>query len=488
MSLSVKNESWLLRSPWSEYLGAPYGSFSATGACSAWTDAGASIRICFQSFMNGVEFRSFDTLRSVSGLFLLRLASAALGFGVAIYLARTAGVVAFGAYAYCTAWITILGVPARFSFDTVVTQFAAKYSIRGEIEQLSQLLRFTILAAFSAGLIVAVSAATAAVVLHGDDEIFWVLLIALGALIPMAFLAPISGVEAAKHRIVSSQAPLALIQPMVFFAMLLAAQSAKMQFTGFAVVSLYTSSVVIAAALAGIHFISRRDYACGTPSNQSSAGAPEIKTWLRSAVPLTLTGTLFLVNANADVVMLGLLRGEADAAIYKAATRGAELIVLFLAIINAPLGPIVAKEFLLNKERLQATIRKYSRFAAAAGLSLALVLIVAAETFLALFGSEFKAGTSPLRILCLGQGAVLFSGPATVVLAMTGNSGWLALWTAVAAATNVSLNLLLIPEYGITGAAAATSLSTLLWALLLITSCLTHAKINPTAVGRIWKY
>jgi O-antigen/teichoic acid export membrane protein len=84
-----------------------------------------------------------------------------------------------------------------------------------------------------------------------------------------------------------------------------------------------------------------------------------------------------------------------------------------------------------------------------------------------IFGPEFGAAYLPLLILCAGQLVNAATGCAILLLNMTGNERYPLLATMVAAFLNVMLNLLLIPPYGIHGAAIATASSTAalqLWA------------------------
>ena len=53
---------------------------------------------------------------------------------------------------------------------------------------------------------------------------------------------------------------------------------------------------------------------------------------------------------------------------------------------------------------------------------------------------------------------------------------------AVTAALNVALNLLLIPSYGMAGAAAATAVTTAVWNLAMLVYGWRVLHINPTMI------
>ena len=84
------------------------------------------------------------------------------------------------------------------------------------------------------------------------------------------------------------------------------------------------------------------------------------------------------------------------------------------------------------------------------------------------FGEEFSRSHTPLAILSLAQLANATFGSVGILLNMTGHERDTAraLWQTTAA--NVILNLLLVPSYGMEGAAIATALSLIMWNVLLL--------------------
>ena len=85
----------------------------------------------------------------------------------------------------------------------------------------------------------------------------------------------------------------------------------------------------------------------------------------------------------------------------------------------------------------------------------------------AAFGAEYAGSLPPLYILLAGQVVRAFGAPAGRSLIA---AGWVEgnFWSGVVAATiNIAANLLLIPEYGIAGAALATALTHGVWSILV---------------------
>ena len=79
------------------------------------------------------------------------------------------------------------------------------------------------------------------------------------------------------------------------------------------------------------------------------------------------------------------------------------------------------------------------------------------------FGLDFIEGKTALYVLLFGQLINVLCGPVGYILMMTNKQKILRNIIVVSALLNISLNILLIPEYGILGAAFATTASLILW-------------------------
>ena len=76
-------------------------------------------------------------------------------------------------------------------------------------------------------------------------------------------------------------------------------------------------------------------------------------------------------------------------------------------------------------------------------------------------------------------------GSVGIILNMTGHERYAASGAAVGALSNIFLNVLLIPRFGISGAATATAISLAVWNLLLVWWVYKHVGILSTAFGEI---
>ena len=87
---------------------------------------------------------------------------------------------------------------------------------------------------------------------------------------------------------------------------------------------------------------------------------------------------------------------------------------------------------------------------------------------LGLFGANYVLARDALLLLLGGQFFSSLCGPGAIYLNMTGKQKKLNTILILGLGINVVLNLMLIPIYGIEGAAAATLISMIFWNCLIV--------------------
>ena len=183
-------------------------------------------------------------------------------------------------------------------------------------------------------------------------------------------------------------------------------------------------------------------------------------TWMKFALPMSLDGGLLFFILWTDHMMIGWLLRTVDVGIYMSAVRIAAFVAFPLLAINAIFGPMIAKlDTQGDRKTLQMLYARSAWWSAFLGLSIAAVLWLTGRWILAIFGPAFVAGHVALVILVAGQATNSCTGSSGLVLGMTGRAGWRLANAALAATLNVGLNLLLIPLWGLAGAATASAIS-----------------------------
>lgn len=177
-----------------------------------------------------------------------------------------------------------------------------------------------------------------------------------------------------------------------------------------------------------------------------------------SAATLGMSALDFLVS-QADKVLLGFYLNARVLGMYVLASTLVSFVPIVLQSVNQIFAPAIAD--LLAQGQKQVLGRLYqtlTKWVLGVTLPLALVIIVLAPQFMRLFGTEFEAAWSVLVIGTLGQIVNCAVGSAGFLLLMSGNQKRLLRVQVGSAVLSIGLNLLLIPRFGMVGAAVSATI------------------------------
>jgi len=181
----------------------------------------------------------------------------------------------------------------------------------------------------------------------------------------------------------------------------------------------------------------------------------------------------------APLFLLGLWGTAADSGVFGAATRVSMLVTFFLVAVNTVIAPKFAELYARGEiEMIGRLARRFALLITLAASPLFLILIFAGDWVMGLFGPDFVRGGAALAILALGQAVVCITGVAGQVLIMTGREKYMRNGSVLALATMAVSSLLLIPRYGIYGAATASALSLSMMNLYLSAVAMMLSKKN----------
>jgi O-antigen/teichoic acid export membrane protein len=215
------------------------------------------------------------------------------------------------------------------------------------------------------------------------------------------------------------------------------------------------ASFAFAALLAFVFVLRVPARATVAATRGAPAGAREMLAFsIPSAVAAALGVFLFLI----DRAMIAHFGSAREAGIYQAVSQCS---MVFAVVQNAMSNIFAAMIPKLEEEdrrdRLQEVLRISTKWALYLCIPPFLVMATAPRELIAvLFGARYLDGSSALPLLAGAQLLTSVTGLAGLLLIMTGRQRpWLAL-TATAFAANVVANVILIPRYGMTGAAMSS--------------------------------
>ncbi len=186
------------------------------------------------------------------------------------------------------------------------------------------------------------------------------------------------------------------------------------------------------------------------------------------AIPIFFSSVGGSVIAYVDTLFLTYFRSLAEVGVYNVVLPTAMVFLFFSSSLNSVLFPLVAELRAKNDlRRLKEGLKLAHRYTFLVILPVLLSFLVFGYDFLRLFfGEAYVSGTMAFQILLIG---VLFYTVASInnmTITATGKPRQVTKIILISALINGGLNLLLIPRYGIVGAAWATFVGYLfvLWA------------------------
>jgi O-antigen/teichoic acid export membrane protein len=208
------------------------------------------------------------------------------------------------------------------------------------------------------------------------------------------------------------------------------------------------------------------------------------KLWIKVSLPLLFVSSMQLVSGYSDTLMLGILSSYADSGIYSVAVRVASFCGFSLLAINMILAPVISELFFSNKHHeLQRAVTLTTRAASLISLLICCVLIYYGKSLLAYFGDGFDKAYLPLLILLPGQFLNVCCGSVGLLLSLTGHQLSTAKILLGSSLLNVLLNFILIPHYGMVGAALANTLAVCSWNIVMTYTVSRKLGINSTVLG-----
>jgi O-antigen/teichoic acid export membrane protein len=397
----------------------------------------------------------------------LRATSLAIGLASTVILARLLDPAGYGTYALALSITSLLAIPIQLGLPTLIVREASLCRHAIHLPIFKGLLRWSHRLVLSMSFVIGSILALVAWIYRErfDTHFLPTLLTAL----PLIVIAPLTAIRQGAltglGHVVQAQLPELLLVPVSFcaavlglshlFPNLLSPQVAMTTYVMCYVVSLLWGSVLL------------RRY---SPANLKSVAATEHgRLWLKSVVPLSLVSGFSLVNSQLTLPILGYFTGNESVGLYRVAASGAALATVIGATIGGVVSPHIAT---LYESRDRNALQRLARYSAWACLAPALVALIVyasvGDRMLALvFGEAFRSAHAALVILTVGQVVNCATGIVHSLLNMTGLERQTLRGAVLGTTTGVVSALLLIPKFGLLGAAVATCVAVTVENLLL---------------------
>jgi O-antigen/teichoic acid export membrane protein len=228
------------------------------------------------------------------------------------------------------------------------------------------------------------------------------------------------------------------------------------------VVGLLIAAVLVARRVRAIE----RAHPQAPPARPTATVAGEF--W-RFSGPRAVTAALEVAIVWADVLVVAALATPREAGIYAAASRFILTGTLAEGALRVALAPEISRLLafgdLVGAARLSSVVTQWTVLLS---WPLYLVLALFSPAVLSVFGPGFEAGATALTLLAVAMLAVMAAGNNQTILLMSGRSGLQMANRVIALAGNLAMNFLLVPAYGMNGAAIAWSVTWVADAVLVM--------------------
>ncbi len=423
------------------------------------------------------------TQRNAVVAFLVRCASAALLYVSQIALARWMGSAEYGIYVFVWTCVLLAGGLAHLGLNLGIMRLIPVHRERGEWDKVRGLILGGRLFALAAGGAVALAGIAGLWLLGADVSTDDRLAVYLALFcVPLYALTDVQdGIGRANGWMDAALIPPYVVRPLLILALMAAAHAA-----GLPMIAQTAAGAAIAATWAtgvgqALWINARARHAFGLGGRSY---APRL--WLASSLPLLAISGCEILLQNTDILVLSRFTTPTDVAIYFAAGKTMSLIMF----VHYAVGSAMANKFASlkvqgNEAGLAACVRDAVNWTFWPSLAAALLILSLGRPLLWLFGPQYVAGFPVMAILVVGFLARSAMGPAEFLLNMQGEQWRCAAVMLTAAALDIALNLILVPLYGLTGAAVATAVA--LTAAAMLNAAVAKARLGlDVAIWRNW--
>lgn len=410
-------------------------------------------------------------------IFGARLGGAGLVFLVQALIARIWGPELLGQYLLVIATVNLVAVVMPLGFQTVGTYFAAEYRARGERRQLTVFLIRCYAHVLATTVLLLLAGPSVIVLFNLQDT-------ALAQhFVPVVLLAfGTAMVYVNGALLVGLKRPLAgffadtLFRPMILMLAFLATMGFATPVEGFN--AMLWGVAVGYVAIAMVHFL----FVLGTLprlADTAPARAGEARRWWRFSMPWVLISLATDFFFDIDLLLLSHSLSHQELAIFGVCTRIFSLMSFGVAAVYAVTLPDMF-ESEANADRATFNRKVGDANFVASVLSVVLFVLVSlgAPFALMLFGPAFAVGAAPLAVLSLALVVRSVMGPASLVLSIHDRPYASLPSVGLGIVTLVVLNTVLVPHWGLMGAALSAIIAITLWSVGLWYVALRTAKID----------
>ena len=378
-------------------------------------------------------------------------------FLIALMLARLLGADSYGLYVLAVSAATLFASFSALGLDDAMVRYVAIRSGRGDQLGVRETIKLGVLVATVGGVLIGiVMFAAAQPIAEGifHEPRLTHLLRLLAIIVPFLSLSNVlAGTArgfgrmdyvALAENVVQSLVRLALV---AVIALAMQGLNVTVSVIAFGI-SDVTATIVLIVLLQKYFPVSR------LREGEMREVAPEV---FRFAIPLWLSGMLRQFRRSFQTILLGATAAAASVGIYSIVSSITTVGHICLLALFVAVKPTLARlHDIGDREGLTHLYTTATRWAYTITLPFFLVIVLFRESILLVFGESFAAGSTALLIFAFAEVVNAGTGICGPVLDMTGHTMMKLVNAITLTVLLVGGNVLLIPRYGVVGAAIAS--------------------------------
>lgn len=409
--------------------------------------------------------RSAGGFLSTSALLMVaRVLGLGVGFATQILLARMLAPEGLGIFYFATSIAYVVSMVAAFGYPVIAVRFISRYRARGNAELsdafVNRAQRDTALAAFAAMVVMLVLAA----MIPGDPTTRLAVAAAALAVPALALSRIYASIAGAIRQFMLSYLLNMLWRPLLFLlaigiaAAVIAVPSPIMVACAFSLVSV----IIVALQFIGLlrHF-----------PNITGSSSPDrrlVYQWRVASAPLLILAAFSILTNDLNLALLGTIVSKSDLAVFGVCIKLAVIVDYAISLIHELVAPDISDAFARKQtSTIEVTAARANIAAVAATLGATIGVVIFGRHILSVFGPDFVRAYPILIVLAASQIIRAAFGPTVLTLISAGAQKSIVVVFSVAIVGFALGNLVLVPIFGLIGAAAAFAVMTACWAAAL---------------------
>jgi len=188
---------------------------------------------------------------------------------------------------------------------------------------------------------------------------------------------------------------------------------------------------------------------------------------LASAIPFGLLLAFLGVINSIDTTMLGKMRGEHEVGLYGAVIRITSVLTIIPLMTATAMFPATSRLYNTSIDKARLIFVKLIRLMTFLGMPIAFgTTLIGSSLIVFIYDATYLPAAIPLKIVIWSVGIVFLNLPMVMFLSSIEKQKQATVIIGISALSNILLNLVLIPQYGMIGAATTTVVSQVIILLL----------------------